>query len=118
MLEKNLVYNRPFEFENFVWEINEIKYFINKYRQIDCDNEADYYYDFIILEFADINGDKLFSIRKYNDENRMSFLCNPYLIVSEALPNILKKLKIKYQINNFYYLDIDRGYQRIEQDSI
>lgn len=113
-MKDNLVYNEPFEIENLVWEIEGIKYYIYKYRQIDCDMEVGYYYDFIMLEFTNSDGDKLFKLRKYNHENDMSFLCNPYLKKNEYLSHVLKILKEKYQVKDFYYLDIGKGYLKID----
>ena len=117
MSKENLVYNEPFEIEKWVWKIKDTEYFINKYRKIDCDEEVGYYYDFNMFEFSDINKNKLFTIRKYNDENHMSFLCNPYLIINEDVQEIVEKLKEKYKVNDFYYLDREKGYTKIEMHS-
>ena len=54
---------------------------------------------------------------KNDEEDHMSFLCNPYLIINEDVQEIVEKLKEKYKVNDFYYLDREKGYIKIEMNS-
>ncbi|MDF2804836.1 MAG: hypothetical protein K0S61_4741 [Anaerocolumna sp.] len=114
MSEIELIYNKPFEHENWIWEINDIRYYVNKYRKIDSDKEMGFYYDFIILEFNDSNGERLFHIRKYHKEKRMSLFCNPYIVINTNLSEMILRLKGKYEVEDFYYFEIGKGYQILE----
>jgi hypothetical protein len=115
VVKEKLIYHEPFEFEKWSWTINGKIYHINKYRCIDCDEEAGYYYDYIILNVKDEHGKDLCHIRKYNDDKMMSFFCDPYAIFKEDLPQMLKLLKDKYSVKEFNYFIVGSGYQRIDK---
>ncbi|RAK17191.1 hypothetical protein B0I26_11355 [Anoxybacillus vitaminiphilus] len=115
MVKEKLIHNEPFEFEEWYWTINRKVYHIHKYRCIDCDEEAGYYYDYIILKVKDEQGKDLCYIKKYNRDNLMSFFCDPYAIFKEDLSQMLKLLKVKYSVKKFCYFIVGSGYQRIDK---
>ncbi|MGR3286900.1 hypothetical protein [Bacillus sonorensis] len=100
----NVIYNEPFECEEWVWQIHDDTYLLKKYRQIDC-GEYDgatglfeYYYDFIILTCFDEKGTELFTARTYRDEDEMHFLSRSNGSLKENYFEMMEKIKQKLQV--------------------
>lgn len=119
MGNNDLKYNEPFEKEEWIWSINNVQFHVSKYRQIDCDKEAGYYYDFIRLEFKNKSGEDLFWMRRYNDTpSEISFMSNPFIIIENELIELIGLLMEKYHLEEFKYFDERYGYKTIDVDSV
>jgi hypothetical protein len=108
------IYNRPIELETWTWDINGTVYFVNKHRRIDRNEDFYSYNDFINLKFLNSKKEHLFYITKYSGDGKMYFHCNPYLVVNNDLPIILKRLADKYNIKKFSYFEKEHGYRPLD----
>ncbi|UOY87726.1 hypothetical protein [Bacillus glycinifermentans] len=105
----NIVYNEPFECEEWIWKIHDDAYLLKKYRQIDCecsdeDEELfEYYYDFIMISCFDEKGTHLFTARKYWDEDEIHLLSRPNGSLNGNDIEMMQKLKKKFHVANIRY---------------
>ncbi|MBM6616690.1 hypothetical protein [Bacillus suaedaesalsae] len=113
MGEEKLVYNVPFEVEEWSWEINDTIYHIEKYRLIECDSKAGYYNDCNYFDVKNEENEISFPMKKYHREKRMNLYCDPYNVLKDDLNKMLELLQYKYKIKEFFYFSSAGKYMRI-----
>ncbi|MFN2746474.1 MULTISPECIES: hypothetical protein [unclassified Bacillus (in: firmicutes)] len=106
----DLIYNEPFEPEEWAWKIGGDTYLLKKHRQIDCeyseeDHEGffEYDYDFMTLSCFDEKGTELFTARTYCDEDEMHFLSRPNGSLKDNERQVIEKIKKKFHVIDIRY---------------
>ncbi len=114
-MSKILVYNKKFEVEDRSITVAQKSYHLHRYRQIDCDFDVGYYYDYYDYMFF-IEGIQVIWGRQYNDTSEyMSFKIDPRKVFEGGIDIILNCLKSDYKINCFEYLENGRYHELVQK---